>query len=789
MEGDCDDYDEQSTMADVVSVLLWRHRVGMAAYNSGTCQVSCSDVAVTLEGLNEVPIRSLMDVPGDILWVAQFLSVKRPRAVLIPSADSQVLLDIAYLCGVDVVLTAPCEFDEGRIWDILGLLWADVTRLEWHSRICPEKHVMLMALSALLPYLQRCDCPIGDIVESSPLGLLYVDQDTLLGLQLLRTEPHPMDYQGIGRSKEGLSLLSVVDRTCSILGRALLRQWFALPLCDEAELHRRYDVVSFFVRQENHELMLQLRRSLRHLRYPGSIFTKMRAAKHTTSDYGSLLRCVKGFLKITSLLSPQAHILPTFLRIVASCQTALLGEMSKRLEDGIALVRDPDETLNRTYVQIRPGYDATLDELRSHAARLDEVLTGVAQEESRCLPPLWGPCAVVCVFVPQWGYVITIPQWPPSIAMDGLPTDWELLLHTEDGPFFKTPLTRRMDEELGDLRSAVLEREGEVQRKLDRRLLELSSALIPLHYCAELDCLIGFALCALEGQWSRPQIVEEVGVLEIDRGVHPIFTRTTSQQVVPYSLVVRNSSDRVCVVTGANGSGKSFFITAVVHTVFLAHIGSYVPCAHATIGLMDTLMALQAASAAGHNRDMASTAKELHSSFGGELVSMSRMLQRCSVRGRVGGAGAGRSLLVVDEFGKGTLSMDGAALLTAAIRTIIMLGDQRPIVLLATHYAEAVHPQLVPRDEIQMLEMLTTLTEARRVGRDMVNRRVGYDEFMVVDQQLVHSYRVTPAQRINNANGSSQKEVASYALQFALQFSVPVLLLQRAWDIILTEEL
>ncbi|ESL06361.1 mismatch repair protein MSH5 [Trypanosoma rangeli SC58] len=777
--------DDALASHEVVSVLVLHNRVGVASYDRATCQVSCCEAAVSLDRSEEVIIRSAMDVPGDIVWVAQLFSLKRPKVVLIPSAGSQVLLDIASVFFANVVLTAPREFDEGRIWDLLGLLWGNVTRLEWHSRISPRNHVMLMALSALLPYLQRCDCPIADVAEVPPTGLLYVDQDTLSGLQLLRTEPHPMDFQGIGRGKEGLSLLSVVDRTCSVLGRALLRQWFLLPVRDEVELQRRYDVVSFFTMQENYDLMMQLRRALRHVRHTSNIFTKIRAAKHTTTDYESLLRSVRSFLRIASLLSPQAHSLPMFLRIVASCQTTQLEEMSRLIDEGISFSRDPDGVLSKTYVHIRSGFDATLDELQAHCSRLDEVLTNIAHEESRCLPSSWGPCSVVCVFAPHWGYLVTLPRFSLPVTLEEMPPDWELLLRTEEGPFFKTPLTRRLDEELGDVRSAILEREGEIQRQLDQYLIVLSPALIPLHLCAELDCLIGFALCALEGQWSRPELVPEPGVLVIDRGVHPVFSRTAAHQVVPYSLNIRNSTERVCVVTGANGSGKSIFITAVAHAVFLAHIGSYVPCAHATIGVLDTLMALYAASSNSNDRNSISATKELHSSFGNELVSMSRMLQRCSVRNKEEGAGSGRSLLVLDEFGKGTLSMDGAALLAASIRSLISFGERRPIVLLATHYVEVLQPKLIPREEIMVLEMQTTLAmTASKRGEESGEP---WAEFVCGNEQLVHLYCVEPVQSIGNVGTSQHKGMTSHALRFALQFSVPPLLLQRAWDLVVTE--
>ncbi|ORC90236.1 mismatch repair protein MSH5 [Trypanosoma theileri] len=782
-----DDFIEDLGVVEVASVLIFRHSVGLAFYNSGTCQVNCCETSISRSRTDEVPIRSFMDIPSDLMWVSQFLTVMRPQVLLVPSAGSQVLLDVAELCSASVRLTAPREFDECRIWEILSAFWADVTRLEWHSRICPQNHVMLMALCALLSYLQHNESPVADVVEVPPLGLFYVDHDTLLGLQLLRTEPHPMDFQGIGRSKEGLSLLSVVDRTCSQLGKSLLRQWFALPLRDEEELQRRYDVVSFFTKPENFELMKQLRRSLQRIRYPSSIFTKMRAAKHTLNDYESLLRSIKGYLRVASLLSPQAHILPTFLRIVASCQISQLEEMSRLINEGISFSRDPSEALSKTCVHILPGFDSVLDELRIHSARLDEVLTTVAQEESRSLPPEFGPCTVVCVFIPQWGYVITVPHFTYHTGENIIPPNWELLLQSDEGYFFKTPLTRLKDEELGDVRSAVLDREGEIQRFLDRRLLELSPALIPLYHCAELDCLMGFAMCALEGQWNRPEIVQEGGVLVIDRGVHPIFARASVHQVVPYSLTIRNSTQRICVVTGANGSGKSVFITAVAQTVFLAHIGSFVPCVHATIGLTDTVMSLQTASTgSSRGKDLSFTAKELHSSFGSELVSMSRMLQRCSSRNKENEIGSRRSLFVLDEFGKGTLSMDGAALLAASIRSFIGMGDQRPIVLLATHYSEIIHPDLVPRDEILLLEMLTTLSGISHKKKHETNE---YDEFNIGEQQLVHSYRVEPVQGTDRNDFSQKNRITSHALHFALQLSVPAFLVQRAWEVIITEEL
>ncbi|SCU68682.1 mismatch repair protein MSH5, putative [Trypanosoma equiperdum] len=788
MDEGLDDIAENDVVVDVVSLIAHQGRVGLASYSSGLCVVHCSEsFASRFDG--DVPINSTMDVPGELLWLLQYLTICKPSSVLVPAAGSQVILDIARLCSLNVVFAPPSDFDSARLWDILAQLWANVKRAEWCARICVHKHVMLMTLAALLLHLQHSRHPVADVAEVPPAGVLYVDADTLSSLQIIRTEAHPMDYQGIGQSKEGLSLLSVVDRTSGPLGGALLRQWFALPLQNERELQQRYSVVDFFTNRDNHSIMTNLRRSLKRLRQPGSIFTKMRASKHTTGDYDSLLRSTLGLLQIASLLSTEAHRFPLFMRIVASCQAAQLEEMSDIITRSISLTREPRDTLGKTYVRIRPGCDPELDELREHFAHLDELLTRVAEEEKQGLPPHWRPGTLLCAFAPQWGHVIVLPHCPPTLLETELPRDWELVLQTDDGPFFKTSLTRRLDEEVGDLRSAILDREGEVQRRVDHRLLELSPALIPLHLCAELDCLIGFALCALEGQWSRPEIVPDAGVLEISRAVHPILARM-SQPVVPCSLTIRRSADRVCVVTGANGSGKSVFITTIAHTVFLAHIGSYVPCAHAAIGLIDTFVALHTPSACRGNEDLTFAVKELHSSFGNELASMSRMLQRCGSRCRESDEGAARMLLVIDEFGKGTLSVDGAALLAASLRTFISMGNQRPLVLLATHYMEAVQPNIVPRGEIILIEMLTTLLESsRKRPRDGVRAHLGADstDFVGGSYELVPSYNAVPVRNVGEDGKLPDDEVSSRALHFAFQHSVPEVLLRRAWSVMTSE--
>ncbi|KAG8339353.1 putative mismatch repair protein MSH [Trypanosoma vivax] len=774
-----------------VSVVLSYRCVGVAWYDDDSCQICCSEFVVSSESSMTCMVRCRADVPNDFLWLLQFFSSRNVCMLFVPSVGSQIVIDIAYLCGTEVVVCAPSIFDHSRVWHYLGTLWEDVTRVEWCSRINPQKLVMLMSLSALLHNLQRKGSSVADIAEVPPHGVLYIDDHTLSALQLVRSESHPMDFQGIGRSKEGLSLLAVVDRTCSPLGKSLLRQWFVTPVRDEEELRRRLDVVTFFTNSDSFELLSQLRRSLRQLRQPGPIFTKMRAGKHTRRDYESLFRTATGFLQIVYLLSPFAHQQSSFLRVVTSCQTSRLSEMRDIIDRAICLSKYSNETLNKTYVEVRPGYDMTLDELRAHCTHLDEVMTRVACEEALSLPPQCQPCTLFCVFAPQLGYVITISHDSvQTLDPESMP-EWELLLTTEEGPLFKTPLTRRMDVELGDIRSAVLEREAEVRRHVDQRLLELSPALIPLCHCAELDCLTGFALCALEGQWSRPEIVQTPGVLVVDRGVHPILSRTT-HQVVPYSIQIRTPAQRICVVTGANGSGKSIFITAIAHLVFLVHIGCYVPCGHAIVGLMDSFMSLHGSATHGSSSNHLGSLRELNSSFSSELVCMSRMLKCCSSRCKESADGASRVLLVLDEFGKGTLAADGAALLAASLRTITSLSDGCPIVLLATHYVEILHPYLLPLQKILVIEMLTAFgpTDCTLCQNTAETEEPVTDLDRLSDiGDLVHSYNAVPVGDEVGSENFASRRASSQALHFARQFSVPTVLLERAHEILLTDDI
>lgn len=251
--------------------------------------------------------------------------------------------------------------------------------------------------------------------------------------------------------------------------------------------------------------------------------------------------------------------------------------------------------------------------------------------------------------------------------------------------YWKNTRMRQLDNELGDMHSAIADLESAIIRDVEAKLLKMKHELIASSITiAELDCLISFATSASHFNLVRPTIVEEK-VMNIKNGRHPLQALCVDL-FVPNSTTMGvqaqvNNSGVIHAITGANFSGKSCYIKQVALIVFMAHIGSFVPAESAVIGKVDRIFTRI------NSRESCTVPL---STFMIDLQQISFMLENCTRR----------SLLVIDEFGKGTSSTDGVSLLGATIRHLLARGQECPRTMLATHFFEMFEiPNFLPRSD------------------------------------------------------------------------------------------
>ncbi|KAG5490378.1 hypothetical protein JKF63_00498 [Porcisia hertigi] len=784
----------------------------------------------------DVRIVAHEDIPPSLLWLVRYLQVHQPQ-VLLPHTGSEALGDLVALVAehtpIEVIrLSAATAFCGSEALPRLANMYP-ARAPELASRFHTEKIAMMRSMAALLQFVAAVQSNVADVVEREALHALYLDDACAEAMQITRTERHPSSGQGRGRAKEGHSLRGLLSTAQCSVGRAMLRQWIALPCCDAAEIETRQSVVAFFVNPVHHDIAAQLRAALHRVHSTTHVFTLMRSGRALHKHYVSLYQTLQGVIKVQELLGSVAHVVSRLnvllqsidvepLRAMAvSLATAVVGVTGRYRGGGVGgapcATQDcqPDCPVSPTTaaldsfdrgmpnaVRIRDGADTVLDELRVRFHELRFSLQAKAEAAFEELPwALRERLSLRCVYTVPHGYLLcvpaaelaavhqvqdmadgdkrdgdgsgnddggpapwtsdnagtgtagllnTVPAAPPPRAGTAALTlspgervvsimensfGWKLHHTAQSGEYcFKSAVMEELDTWVGDLQRRVQQREERVRRELETSLLYNSLHLLrPTRALGELDCLLSFARVSVQERWCRPEIVAAVadcaapsestgeeageGILEIEDGWHPLLSRHVGmQQLVPFSLHLRTSTDRVCLVLGVNGSGKSVLMGAVAQIVFLAHLGCYVPAVAVRLSLVNSIFApsssVCAPSSSASLRSLCSTADvavTAPGSFYTECVALHRVLHFVAGQQRAHRAvhgstlhrshAAGRALVLLDEFGRGTSPEDGCALLKATLRYFAEGGEYCtdggccggpavPVVLCATHLVE-----------------------------------------------------------------------------------------------------
>ncbi|CCW67340.1 unnamed protein product [Phytomonas sp. Hart1] len=461
--------DTDSSPHELVTLILEGSRVGCAKYSPYTCIVEVFEAGalfgvgsgsrcrtgITGKGTNQriLPVLTQDDIPSSLLWLVRILETHRPL-IFLPSEGSEPLAEICHLLGfIPSHLSRTSAFNPNDVIPQLLRMYPHLTTEEISSRFNFNHKAMLSAMSALLRYTSLVQSNIHNIVERMPYGIMYIDAAAIQWLQLTRTERHPCAYQGIGQPKEGLSLFSVVNQTVTAFGRALLRQWFALPSCDLDELQQRQQVVQYFSAVCCRETQQQIRSALKKLHPTDPIFTLMRRGKATLRHYRLLLQTMHGLIALHTLLLPIAHEVNFLRNLMNSFNMESIQNMASTLENSIFCIlqltqinRDRNYRRNSTTdgqrgdnflynvaymvnrdhckvdcyaVTLQWGVDGVLDELREHYAYLPSILEQKAKESEQELLRDMGKtdayirralCTLRCTQIGTLGYVLSLNE-------------------------------------------------------------------------------------------------------------------------------------------------------------------------------------------------------------------------------------------------------------------------------------------------------------------------------------------------------------------------------------------
>ncbi|XBJ26360.1 hypothetical protein VPH35_003798 [Triticum aestivum] len=504
-------------------------------------------------------------------------------------------------------------------------------------------------------------------------------------LQIFQVDKHP-SYMGIGRAKEGFSVFGILNKCVTPMGRRLLRAWFLRPIIDIDVINNRLNTISFFLCCE--EVMSALRQTLKSVRDVPHMLKKFNSPSSscTSSDWHTFLKCICSLLHINKifevgisehLANKLQHMSIDLVEKANSSITAELDYVSN-LVIGVIDVQRSKEKGYETLV--KENLCDELDELRMVYEGLPDFLEQVSANENASFPfSLECRKAPLIVYVHQIGYLMCFFDEKISEALLIELQDFEFAF-SEDGEerrfYYHTQKTRELDNLLGDIYHKILDMERAIIRDLVCRVLQFLPQLTKaVNFAAELDCILSLAIVARQNNYVRPILTED-SILEIQNGRHALQEMTVDT-FVPNDTKIR-SAGRINIITGPNYSGKSIYIKQVALVVFLAHIGSFVPADSAVVGLTDRIFCAMGSKSMTTEQ----------STFMIDLHQVGTMLRHAT----------SRSLCLLDEFGKGTLTEDGIGLLGGTISHFANY-DYPPKVLLSTHLTEIFAENYFPQSE------------------------------------------------------------------------------------------
>ncbi|KAL2316742.1 hypothetical protein Fmac_030618 [Flemingia macrophylla] len=517
-------------------------------------------------------------------------------------------------------------------------------------------------------------------------NFLKLDAAAHEALQIFQIDKHP-SHMGIGRAKEGFSVFGMMNKCVTPMGRRLLRNWFLRPILDLEVLNYRLNSISFFLCSE--ELIASLRETLKSVKDIPHLLKKFDSPSSicTSSDWTALLKSICALLHVNKIFEVgiseglREELKYLNLDIVEKASSCITTDLAYVYELIIGVI-DVNRTKEKGYATVvKEGFCEELDELRQIYEELPEFLEKVSTLEIAQLPTLCKDKRVSCiVYIQQIGYLMCIVEEKLEETTLEKLVDWEYAFCDTDGEtkryFYRTPKTRELDSLLGDIHHKILDMERAITRDLFSRILLFSAYLIKVAtFAAELDCFLSMALVARQNNYVRPLLTEE-NLLDIKNGRH-VLQEMTVDTFIPNDTKIFHDA-RINIITGPNFSGKSIYIKQVAIIVFLSHIGSFVPADAATVGLTDRIFCATGSKLM--------TAEQ--STFMIDLHQIGMMLRHAT----------SRSLCLVDEFGKGTLTEDGIGLLAGTINHYVTC-DEPPKVFVCTHIMDLLHGHSLTKSE------------------------------------------------------------------------------------------
>jgi len=471
---------------------------------------------------------------------------------------------------------------------------------------------------------------------------VWMDRFTIRNLELY-----------VANQPEAVTLLDIIDHTISPMGGRLLKRWLALPLKNLKQIQKRHEIVKYLI--DNDSFYDEVTYQIKQISDIERLISKVATAKINPREVVLLKDSLKAILPIKEASQKSDNqSLQSLGKQLHNC-TELIEKISKTVNDGAPV------NINKGNA-IASNVNIELDELRAISSSGKKYLDNMLARETERT----GISSLKIAFNNVFGYYIEVR----NTHKDKVPEEWirkQTLVNAE----------RYITEELKEYETKILGAEEKISKLEQQLFTELLHFMLTYiqqvqqnaQQVARLDCLCSFAKTAKDNNYVRPQLDESTD-LEIKNGRHPVIEKQLpiGEEYIANDVVLNRNQQQIIMITGPNMSGKSAILRQTALIVLLGQMGSYIPAQHARIGIVDKIFTRVGAS---DNISM------------GESTFMVEMNETANILHNI----SERSLVLLDEIGRGTSTYDGISI-AWAIAEYLHEHPANPKTLFATHYHE-----------------------------------------------------------------------------------------------------
>ncbi|XP_058453365.1 mutS protein homolog 5-like [Malaya genurostris] len=563
------------------------------------------------------------------------------------------------------------SFARVLVWNLPGIppqATDSERRIFWESIVPFNQQLLIHAVACLLKLLDLMNIEgpvLTRIIVLAPESQLMIDDLSYQALQIFNSRMHP---SGFKRNLEAgsCSVFNLFNRCSSKIGKAELKIIMRQPIRDVVELGKRFDTIQWLIDSDRSEIVHEMKSLIGNLSNVKLLYRKIVTKTAKICDWVSFKKSIYYSFLLCKLCAassdPSVGGTPIDMlsRFVLESNNVL-----KQLLFTIDELVDLERGEREGKFSVKFGIDRKLDQIRHVIDESGATILETSRWDIENLPICWDDLYVT--FLPSYGFVfstsVTEELADPNIFER---SSMSMLLQSDNTVYFQNDLCRVLNGQFINQLAEMHDREQAIVDKLIAFIEQVIPVIFDIfNLAARVDVFLAFASVAESQGYTRPTVTEKK-VLRIEVGRHPLLEQFRSYN--PNDTDIGGTNEHFMLILASDESiGKTIYLKEIALICYLAHIGSFVPAQAATIALLDSIYT---------RLDYPESVFSGKSSFMGELHQMSVILQNAS----------SRSLVMIDEFGKGTTYSEGKSLLISSIEYLLQKGDQMPLTLIATQF-------------------------------------------------------------------------------------------------------